>query len=49
MWGNFRGCIPVDHAEQLGQRDLPDANVRNGFDIAYFYADVAADLARRGL
>lgn len=48
-WGRFRGCIPADHMEQLGQRDLPDVNVRTGFDIAWFYAFIAADLAARGL
>lgn len=48
-WGHFRGCIPADHMEQLGQRNLPDANVRTGFDVARFYAEVAADLAGRGL
>jgi triacylglycerol lipase len=48
-WGDFRGCIPADHMEQLGQRNLPDANVQNGLDIARFYANVAADLAERGL
>jgi len=46
--GEFRGCIPADHMEQLGQRDLPDANVRTGLDIAWFYGSVAADLAERG-
>jgi hypothetical protein len=34
--------------EQLGQHDLPDVNVRTGFDVARFYADLAADLAGRG-
>lgn len=48
-WGNFRGCVPADHMEQLGQKNLPDANVENGFDVARFYARVAADLSRRGL
>lgn len=48
-WGVFRGCLPADHMEQLGQQRLPDVNVRTGFDIAWFYADVAADLAGRGL
>jgi triacylglycerol lipase len=48
-WGEFRGCIPADHQEQLGQHNLPDVNVQNGFDIARFYANVAADLAARGL
>ena len=44
-WGNFRGCIPADHMEQLGQRNLPDTNVQTGFDVARFYGDVANDLA----
>ena len=48
-WGLFRGCIPGDHMEQLGQARLPDVNVRTGFDIARFYAQVAADLAERGM
>lgn len=47
-WGHFRGCFPADHMEQLGQRNLPDANVRTGFDVARFYANVAGDLAERG-
>jgi triacylglycerol lipase len=47
-WGNFRGCIPADHQEQLGQHNLPDVNVQTGFDVARFYANVAADLATRG-
>jgi triacylglycerol lipase len=48
-WGNFRGCIAGDHQEQLGQRNLPNVNVRSGLDIAWFYANVASDLAERGL
>jgi triacylglycerol lipase len=47
-WGRFRGCVPADHMEQLGRRKLPDANVRTGFDVARFYAEVAADLSRMG-
>ena len=47
-WGTFRGCLPADHMEQLGQRNLPDVNVRTGIDIAWFYAEVATDLAARG-
>ena len=47
-WGKFRGCIPADHMEQLGQYQLPDVNVRTGIDIASFYAAVAGDLARQG-
>jgi triacylglycerol lipase len=47
-WGTFRGCIPADHMEQLGARNLPDVNVRTGFDVARFYTNVAGDLAKRG-
>ena len=48
-YGHFRGCIPADHMEQLGQKNLPDVNVRNGFDVAWFYTDIAGDLAAQGL
>jgi triacylglycerol lipase len=48
-WGRFRGCVPADHMEQLGQRLLPDVNVRTGIDIARFYLHVATDLAELGL
>jgi triacylglycerol lipase len=47
-WGNFRGCVPADHMEQLGARNLPDVNVRNGFDVARFYANVAQELSEMG-
>jgi len=47
-WGRFRGCVMADHMEQLGQHDLPDVNVRTGFDVARFYQNVASDLAGRG-
>jgi hypothetical protein len=47
-WGEMRGCIPADHMEQLGQYRIPEVNVRTGFDIARFYAAVAADLSGRG-
>ena len=48
-WGTFKGCIPADHMEQLGQKNLPDVNVRTGFDVARFYTNVAGDLAEQGL
>lgn len=47
-WGSFKGCIPADHMEQLGQKSIPDVNVRTGFDVARFYANVAGDLAEQG-
>ncbi len=47
-WGHFRGCIPADHMEQLGQRNIPDVNEQNGFDVARFYTNIAGQLAERG-
>jgi triacylglycerol lipase len=47
-WGNFRGCIAADHQEQLGQRNIPDVNVRSRVDIARFYTNVAGELSERG-
>lgn len=48
-WGTFKGCVPADHVEQLGQKNIPDVNVRTGFDVARFYTNVAGDLAGQGL
>jgi triacylglycerol lipase len=44
----FRGCIPADHLDEVGQprRDVPD--VRTGFDHLRFYRNVAYELASRG-
>ena len=47
-WANFRGCIPADHMEQLGERNIPDVNVENGFDVARFYTNIAGGLSQRG-
>ena len=47
-WAHFRGCIPADHMEQLGERNIPDVNVENGFDVARFYTNIAGDLSKRG-
>ena len=47
-WGEFKGCIPADHYDEIGQikRDSPDPHT--GFDHVRFYRNVAFDLARRG-
>lgn len=48
-WGEFRGCLPADHYDLVGQvADVgPDPN--SGFEAVTFYQNVAVDLARRGL
>ncbi len=47
-WGTFRGCLSADHMEQLGERNIPDVNVKTGVDISLFYSALAADLAQKG-
>lgn len=48
-WGLFRGCIPADHLDQVGQIDDVGANHQTGFDYLRFYRNLAFDLAARGL
>lgn len=47
-WGNFQGCIPADHLDQVGQigDEGPDENT--GFDHIRFYRNLAYRLAARG-
>jgi triacylglycerol lipase len=47
-WGLFRGCIPADHLDQVGQRDDEPPDRRTGFDYLRFYRNLAFDLAQRG-
>jgi triacylglycerol lipase len=48
--GTFRGCVPADHADEIGQfHDKPySANVRTGFDYIRFYRNLAYELAEQG-
>jgi triacylglycerol lipase len=47
-WGAFRGCVPADHYDVIGQFGQAARDPLTGFDAADFYAFVAADLAARG-
>lgn len=44
----FRGCLPADHLDEVGQphHDAPDP--KTGFDHLRFYRNVARDLAELG-
>ncbi|AKV01380.1 Lipase precursor [Labilithrix luteola] len=46
--GNFRGCFPSDHLDEVGQvrKDRPDVYTK--FDHLAFYRVLATDLAKRG-
>lgn len=48
-WGEFRGCIPADHYDEVGQIDAPTYQKRTGFDATAFYRHLAFDLAAQGL
>lgn len=47
-WGTFRGCVPADHYDLIGQIGDRGADPLTGFDAARFFANIAADLAQRG-
>jgi triacylglycerol lipase len=46
-WGNFRGCIPADHADEIGAFGQA-RDTRTGFDLVRFHRNLAFDLAARG-
>jgi triacylglycerol lipase len=47
-WGEFRGCIPADHMDEVGQYRNEGPNPHTGFDHLRFYRTLAYDLAARG-
>lgn len=48
-WGEFRGCIPADHYDVIGQLGHTTRDGQSGFDAPRFYRWIASDLAARGL
>ena len=48
-WGHFRGCLPADHYDVIGQIGERTRDPVTGFDARMFYRWLAADLAGRGL
>ncbi len=47
-WGEFLGCIPADHLDQVGQINDKRPDKHTGFDYIRFYRNLAYDLAQRG-
>jgi hypothetical protein len=47
-WGTFRGCIPADHYDVVGQIGTMTRDPLTGFDAPAFYTQLASDLAGRG-
>ena len=48
-WGEFRGCIPADHYDVIGQIAHTTRDGLTGFDAPRFLRYVASGLAERGL
>ncbi|MCB9526120.1 MAG: triacylglycerol lipase [Myxococcales bacterium] len=46
-WGEFQGCIPADHLDEVGQVRDDGPDPYTGFDHVRFYRNLAFDLARR--
>jgi len=46
--GNFRGCVPADHADEIGVMSTRSLDPHTGFDFVRFHRDIAFDLAHRG-
>lgn len=46
--GNFRGCVPADHADEIGVFARASYDRHTGFDFVRFHRNVAFDLASRG-
>ncbi len=47
-WGDFQGCIPADHMDEVGQYHNEGANEDTGFDHLLWYRTMAYDLAAQG-
>jgi triacylglycerol lipase len=46
--GNFRGCVPADHADEIGVFAREPIDRHTGFDFVRFSRNIAFDLAARG-
>jgi triacylglycerol lipase len=48
-WGDFHGCIPADHLDEVGElNDNPPLAITQ-FDYLQFYREIVAGLIARGL
>ncbi|MDY0058266.1 MAG: triacylglycerol lipase [Myxococcota bacterium] len=47
-WGRFRGCIPADHLDEIGQIAALFPDPLSGFDHLAFYRELAAFLRLEG-
>jgi triacylglycerol lipase len=48
-WGEFLGCVPADHLDEVGQLLGDGAGLGNHWDHLQFYGDLVAYLRDRGM
>lgn len=48
-WGEFLGCVPADHLDEVGQLLGDGAGLGNDWDHLQFYGDLVAYLRDRGM
>jgi len=48
-WGEFLGCVPADHLDEVGQLLGDGPGIGNDWDHLQFYADLVAYLRDRGM
>lgn len=48
-WGEFLGCVPADHFDEIGHLFNDSPGFGNGFDYQEFYAGLVGLLRERGL
>ena len=48
VWGDFIGCVPADHYDEVGQVDKPGLRTSTGFNPTSFLRTIAYHLSARG-
>jgi triacylglycerol lipase len=47
-WGEFWGCVPADHMDEVGQLVGDSPGLLNGFDHEEMFADIVKELRKKG-
>lgn len=47
-WGEFWGCLPADHMDEVGQLMGDDPGLSNGFDHEEMFSQIVKELRKRG-
>lgn len=47
-WGEFWGCVPADHMDEVGQLVGDSPGLANGFDHEEMFSDIVKELRKKG-